>query len=158
MTTYFIKHIITNMNHEDIPCWKITIKNLSISKDNKDLILFYLLILYMATSAKSVELEQIQEILTKLQKLQPFSVDDKKFLNNVSTNEEIEAMKTIIKSEIVPEINNKVKVIKAAKAANAAKTLLLLKESDETTLGGKRKRTRSKKSNKNKKRKSYRKH
>jgi hypothetical protein len=57
---------------------------------------FYLLILYMATSPKSVEQEQIQEILTKLQKLQPFSVDDKKFLNNVSTNEEIEAMKTII--------------------------------------------------------------
>lgn len=50
----------------------------------------------MATSPKSVEQEQIQEILTKLQKLQPFSVDDKKFLNNVSTNEEIEAMKTII--------------------------------------------------------------
>jgi len=116
---------------------------------------FYLLILYMATSPKSVEQEQIQEIFTKLQKLQPFSVDDKKFLNNVSTNEEIEAMKTIIKNEIVPEINKKVK---ATKTANAAKTLLLLKQSNETTLGGKRKRTQSKKSNKNKKRKSYRKH
>jgi hypothetical protein len=73
----------------------------------------------------------------------------------VSTNEEIEAMKTIIKNEIVPEINKKVK---ATKTANAAKTLLLLKQSNETTLGGKRKRTQSKKSNKNKKRKSYRKH
>lgn len=120
------------------PVGKIIIKNLSISNA------YYLLILYM--SSHTSEFDRIKTILDKLTKKEELIPPDIVFLSSPSSNEEIQAMKKILRNEILP----------TSEIKNAADILLLLKQSK--TLGGKRKRTQSKKSNKNKKRKSYRKH
>ena len=90
-------------------------------------------------SSQKSDLDRIKRILDKLTNKKKLNESDILFLVSRSSNEEIQAMKTIIYEKYEND---------------AAEILASFKSK---SLGGKRKRTLSKKSNKNKKRKSYRK-
>jgi len=130
----------------------------------------------MNSSTSIVELAKIKSILDKLELIakngvnegSELSDEDHTFLDQPSNNEQFQAMKNIIKDEIIPIITaNKLRGLQNVPIESRqlkeiiSKIEKIKRQYDEIRMqnqnGGKRKRTQSKKSKKNKKRKSYKK-